>query len=124
MKMKLSQVLNINQVLKSIIDDSDVSIDLLTKFKFLGILKSIEPHINNFEIIRNDKIMEFGENTDDGSVRIDHNNKEIMQKFNDELLKVLDTDVEILFEKVKAENIFNKGIDANQLMVLYPFIEE
>ena len=49
-KLKLGEVLNLNQILKIIIDDSESKIDSLLKFKLLGIMKSIEPLIQNFEI--------------------------------------------------------------------------
>ena len=38
-KLKLGEVLNLNQILKIIIDDSQSKIDLLLKFKLLGTKK-------------------------------------------------------------------------------------
>ena len=56
MKIKLGNILEINNVLKSIIDNTELKIDALFKFKLLGIMKSFEIPIANFEVIRNDKI--------------------------------------------------------------------
>ena len=83
-KLKLGEVLNLNQILKIIIDDSESKIDSLLKFKLLGIMKSIEPLIQNFEIIRNEKINEYGEKTDDGRVQISVENKDAIKKFNED----------------------------------------
>lgn len=123
MKMKLAEVLNINQVLKSIIDNTNSQIDSLLKFKFLGIMKSMETPISNFEIIRNDKILEFGKETEDGNVRIDQEDKETMENFNKALSEILGSEVKVDIEKIKSDDIFNKGISAEYLMVLYPIIE-
>ena len=40
MKIKLGNVLEINNVLKSIIDNTELKIDALFKFKLLGIMKN------------------------------------------------------------------------------------
>ena len=59
MKIKLGNILEINNVLKQIIDNSDLKIDALFKFKLLGIMKNLEVQIANFETIRNEKIKEY-----------------------------------------------------------------
>ena len=58
MKIKLGIVLDLNAMLKVIIDNTELKIDSLLKFKLLGILKNIEIPVNNFETIRNEKIRE------------------------------------------------------------------
>ena len=60
MKIKLKDILQINNILKAIIENSEIKIDPLFKFKLLGILKNIEIPIMNFETIRNEKIREYG----------------------------------------------------------------
>ena len=42
MKIKLGIVLELNNMLKAIIDNTELKIDSLLKFKLLGILKNIE----------------------------------------------------------------------------------
>ena len=56
MKIKLGTVLDLNAMLKAIIDNTELKIDSLLKFKLLGILKNIEIPVNNFETIRNENI--------------------------------------------------------------------
>ena len=124
MKLKLGEVLNLNQILKIIIDDSESKIDSLLKFKLLGIMKSIEPLIQNFEIIRNEKINEYGEKTDDGRVQISVENKEAVQKFNEDINKLASEEVSINITKFKPSDIFDKGLKSEYLVNLYPIIEE
>ena len=122
--IKLAELLNINQILKFVIDSSDIEIDSLLKFKLLGVMKSIEPIIKNFEIIRDDKIREFGTETDDGSIQITKDDMNAIQKFSDSLEDVINSDVKVNIEKIKASDIFNKGIKAEYLAQLFSIIKE
>ena len=122
--MKLGEVMNLNQTLKSIIDDNSTKMDSLFKFKLLGIMKSLESHVSNFEIIRNEKIMEYGTETENGNVQIPKDDTEAIRKFNDSLMEVLNSDVTIRIEKLKSSDVFDKGVKAEYLMGLYPIIEE
>ena len=123
-KLKLGEVLNLNQILKIIIDDSESKIDSLLKFKLLGIMKSIGPLIQNFEIIRNEKINEYGEKTDDGRVQISVENKDAIKKFNEDINKLANEEISININKFKPSDIFDKGLKAEHLIGLYPIIEE
>ena len=49
-KLKVNEVLGLNNTLKSIIDNDKVKINVLLKFKLLGIMRSIESHILKFSI--------------------------------------------------------------------------
>lgn len=120
--MKLYEVLNLNEIIKKVIDDQTLKIDALTKFKLLGIMKVLEPHIQNFEIIRNEKIKEFGKEDKDGNVLIDKEDTDAMQQFNDSLSDIIHSDLNVSFEKIKADDIFNKGLPAEYLAALYPVI--
>ena len=126
--MKLKDILNINQILKMIIDNSELNIDTLLKFKLLGIMKNIEVPINNFNTIRNEKIKEYGKETEDEngnkSIGIDTTDEESMKKFSNDLNKILDSDVEVNIQKLKPSDVFDKGLPAEYLVGLYPIIEE
>ncbi len=124
MKLKLHEVLNLNQTLKSIIDDTETKIDSLFKFKLLGIMKSIEPHVSNFEMIRNEKINEYGKETENGNIGIAPEDTDAIKKFNDDLVQVIDSEVSVNIQPFKAEEVFDKGVKAEYLMGLYPMIEE
>lgn len=122
-KLKLGEVLNINQSLKEIIDGSD-KVEALFKFRLLGIMKTFEPFVNNFETVRNGKILEYGEPTEDGNFRIPPEDKEVIEKYNSEITAVINSEVTLNIEKLKVEDVFNKGFDSTHLMSLYPILEE
>lgn len=122
--LKLSEILNLNQILKNIIDDKNLKMDSLFKFQLLGIMKTFEPYVTNFDIIRNEKIVEYGKKTDDGKTSIDQNDKETMEKFMDDISKVVNGEVTINMSKLKAKDVFDKGLTAEYLVGLYSIIEQ
>ena len=128
MKIKLGNVLEINNVLKSIIDNTELKIDALFKFKLLGIMKSFEIPIANFEVIRNEKIKEYGKELEDEngnkSIGIDANDKDTIVKFSEDINKVIESEVDVNIEKLKAIDVFDKGLSTEYLVRLYPIIEE
>ena len=71
-KLKLEEVLKINNTLKTIIDDLQTKINVLLKFRLLGIMKSIEPFVSSFDVIRNEKIIEYGKENEDGNFQINN----------------------------------------------------
>lgn len=123
-KLQLSEALNINRTLKSIVDDTQTKVDALLKFKLLGIMKAIDPLSSNFDIIRNEKIIEYGEKTEDGNYQISESDKEGIENFNRDLTQVLNSEVIINLNKLKAVDVFDKGINAEYLIKLYSIIEE
>ena len=124
MKIKLSEVLNINNLLKTIIDNNNVKIDPLFKFKLLGIMKNIESDVMNFETIRNEKIREYGKADEEGNIRILTEDEESMKKFTDDMNSVVNSDVDVNFSKLKPVDVFDKGLPAEYLVGLYSIIEE
>ena len=128
MKIKLGNVLEINNVLKQIIDNSELKIDALFKFRLLGIMKNLEVPITNFNVIRDEKIKEYGKELEDEngnkSIGIDANDKDAIAKFSEDINKVIDSEVEVNIEKLKAINVFDKGLPTEYLVKLYPIIEE
>ena len=124
MKIKLGTVLDLNAMLKAIIDNTELKIDSLLKFKLLGILKNIEIPVNNFEAVRNEKIREYGKENDEGNIGISADDTESMEKFTNDLNEVINSDVEVNIQKLKAVDVFDKGLPAEYLVGLYSIIEE
>lgn len=120
--LKLKDVLNLNNALKAIIDEIDI--DALLKFRLLGIMKEIENHVTNFNLICNEKIAKFGTKDEEGNITISSEDKEAIRKFNDVMRKVTDSEVSINVTKIKSKEIFSKGIKSEYLIWLYPIIEE
>ena len=124
MKIKLGIVLDLNAMLKAIIDNTELKIDSLLKFKLLGILKNIEIPVNNFEAVRNEKIREYGKENDEGNIGISADDTESMEKFTNDLNEVINSEVEVNIQKLKAVDVFDKGLPAEYLVGLYSIIEE
>ena len=124
MTVKLATVLDLNNLLKTIIDNTELKIDSLLKFKLLGILKNIEIPVNNFEAVRNEKIREYGKENDEGNIGISADDTESMEKFTKDMNEVINSDVEVNIQKLKAVDVFDKGLPADYLVGLYPIIEE
>ena len=128
MKIKLGNVLEINNVLKQIIDNTELKIDALFKFRLLGIMKNLEVPIANFNVIRDEKIKEYGKELEDEngnkSIGIDANDKEAIAKFSEDINKVIDSEIDVNIEKLKAIDVFDKGLPTEYLVKLYPIIEE
>ena len=124
MKIKLETVLDLNAMLKAIIDNTELKIDSLLKFKLLGILKNIEIPVNNFEAVRNEKIREYGKENDEGNIGISADDTESMEKFTNDMNEVINSDVEVNIQKLKADDVFDKGLPAEYLVGLYSIIEE
>lgn len=123
--IKLSNLLNINAVLKEIIENKDnVKSDSLFKFRLLTIMKSLESHVSNFEAVKNDKIQEYGKPDDDGKIIVSPDDKEMFDKFVYDINELLNSEVSINIQKLKAGDVFDKGIDAEYLVKLYDIMEE
>lgn len=128
MKIKLGDVLDLNITLKRIIDNNDLNIDSLFKFKLLGIMKNIENEIINYETIRTENIYKYGkEITDENGNKnfgIPNEDKESMEKFTKDMNELVNSDVEVNIQKLKATDVFDKGLPAEYLVGLYSIIEE
>ena len=128
MKIKLRDVLDSNITLKRIIDNNDLNIDSLFKFKLLGIMKNIENEIINYETIRTENIYKYGkEITDENGNKnfgIPNEDKESMEKFTKDMNELVNSDVEVNIQKLKATDVFDKGLPAEYLVGLYSIIEE
>lgn len=123
MTIKLIDLLEINNILKSIIDNNELKVDPLLKFKLLGIMKNIEIPVINFETIRNEKIREYGK-YEDGNYNISKDDKDAIEKFTKDMDAVVDSNVDINIKKLKAVDVFDKGLPSEYLVGLYPIIEE
>lgn len=123
-KLKLNDVIEIDNTIKSIIDNKEVTINVLLKFRLLGILKSIEQHITNFEIIKNEKIVEYGKKNKDGMYKIDKNDVNAIEKFSKDISQILNSEVAFNIEPFKPDEILDSELKAEYLMRLYPIIRK
>lgn len=122
--MKLKEVLSINSALRSLIDGSDIQLDAKLKFKILTILKQLESHVANFEILRNEKIQECGTKDDEGNYTIFKDDTENIRKFADAMNDLAESDVDVAISKIKASEIMQYAIPSEVLVGVYDIIEE
>lgn len=126
--MKLSELLSLNNTIKTIIEedslDSQTKTDSLLKFKLLGIMKKLELHVTNFEIVRNEKIREYGKHDENDNISISPKDTEAFSGFSEDMNALLNSDVTVNIDKLKASDVFNKGVRAEYLIGLYGIIEE
>ena len=136
--MKVKDILNYNKIIKDIINNG-TNINALTKFKMLGMLKQFEPIVTNLDIVRDEKIREYGTLSDDcgygifAPKRADFNNEddykkavdqfeETIKKFNADIEEIVNSESDIKLNKFGAE-IMDVGIPADYLLALYDLIE-
>lgn len=123
MKIKLSKVTMLNEVIRSILNNKEYKIDVVTKFQMLGILKSFETPLMNIDTIKNEKIMEYGTTNEEGGIYIDQSNVEKFSKFVTDMNELLNSDAEIDIEPLDAKIMSDIGLTADELMVLYDIME-
>lgn len=75
-------------------------------------------------MIKNEKIREYGSEDDNGNISISQNDKEALKKFSSDINKILDSDVEVTIEKIKAKDVFDTGVSSEYLVRLYAIMEE
>ena len=123
--IQLSNLLNINAALKEIIENNDTrNMEPVFKFRLLTIMKSMENHITNFDIIRNEKIKEYGKADENNKIIVSPDDKENFEKFVQDMNTLLNSEVAINITKLKADDVFSKGIPAEYLVKLYDIMEE
>lgn len=123
LKLKVNEVIGLNNTLKSIIDNSNIKINIVLKYRFLGIMQSIKSHITNYEIIKNEKIVEYGEETENGIYQISNDKPEVIEKFKRDIEQVLNSEVTININMLKPDEVFDQGLTSDYLIDLYPIIE-
>ena len=138
--MKINDALRYNRIIKDIIDNA-TDVNALVKFRLLGILKQFEPIVEDFETIRNDLIRKYGKLEEDGNYGVflpkrddyeddDSYNKaveeyeQIINKLNDELKKVADSELDVKIQKFKYTDIMDSGLPTDYMLALYDLIEE
>lgn len=124
MKIKLNTILVANAIFRNIIDnDTDNKIDSTFKFKLLTMLKDMSNSVSAFEEIRNEKIKEYGAiNEENGQYYIDEKSDNV-KKFNEELLKLVDEEVDININKIKINDAIKYGLNSYTMQNLIEIIE-
>ena len=138
--MKLQEVLQYNDIFKNLIDNAK-DINILVKFRLLGIMKQFEPYVANYQLIREEQIRQYGTQQENGSIAVippsrdkfendedfeaaEASFKESVDQITKILTELEQSEIDIDIKKFKADEIIDKGISADYLVLLYDFIEE
>ena len=138
--MKVSEILDYNNVIKAIIDNAK-DVNALVKFRLLGMCKQFEPIVTNFETIRQEKIAQYGTTDENGNVGIFTPKKEdfendddykkaseefetTIERFTADLNEVLNSESDIEIKKFKYTDIMDAGLPSDYLIAIYDLIEE
>ena len=138
--MKVSEILDYNNVIKAIIDNAK-DVNALVKFRLLGMCKQFEPIVANFETIRQEKIAQYGTTDENGNVGIFAPKKEnfendddykksseefetTIERFTADLNEVLNSESDIEIKKFKYTDIMDAGLPSDYLIAIYDLIEE
>lgn len=128
--MTLNEALVLNDIVKALIDNTTLKIDSIFKFKLLGIVKNLEVPVSNYNVVREEKIREYGTETTDeegnptGGVEIKADDSESIAKFTEDMNKFIQTEIEVDIQKLKVKEVFDAGVPADYLVRLYNIIEE
>lgn len=123
-KLRLEDALKAYHALGPIIDNTELKIDVLLKFRLLGLKTALSSVVWNFEIVKNEKIIEYGKENKEGIYQISPSDKAAFTQYKEALQGTLDSTVTVITEKIKLGEIFNKGITSEYLEALFPFIGE
>lgn len=121
--MKLEDLLNYNSLFQTIIDKG-TNVKPTIKFKLLGYIKQFSPYLENFETVRNDLVMKYGEEDESGNYKVDPNSTDTWKKFESEFTALVRQEIDVNLPKIKANEIMSSGIPAKYLVGLYDLIEE
>lgn len=140
MAVTVKEILKYDDTLRNLIDNG-TQMNSKIKFRFLNMRKQFEPIVENFQKMREEILQKYAETREDGTMGIFAPEKEkfdsdeafdkavaefqsTVDKFNDEVNKILDDEADIEISKFKADEIMNAGIPSDALLILYDIIEE
>lgn len=118
----MQEILAYNSLFRGIIDDKNLEIEPVFKFKLLGYIRKFAPEIADFEEFKNDCIRRFGKE-EDGKIFIDPDDAEAIEKMNASLSPVLKQKSDVLFKKFQIKELFDCGLPAEYLLHFYDLTE-
>ena len=123
-KYKIGMIARYDGILKAIIENEN-DVNVIFKFRLLGIRKSFESVIQNIDIIRNDLVTKYGKEDENKQISVKPDDKKNFENFVSEMNTFLDEEVEIDFDKIKASEAFGGGLkDSNYLVGLYDIMTQ
>lgn len=125
-KYKVGEILTYNAIAKKLVDDNTLSPTV--RFKFLTIMKQCEGVVENFEKVRTEGIMKYGEKEldDDGKEtgNVFIKDEEKAKSFSDEMNALASTEVETTITRFTVDELMSLGLGSNEMLALYNFVEQ
>lgn len=126
MKIKLGEALKVNKIIREMLENTELN-DTTFKFKLLLLANALQPMEQNFDMLRNQKIMELGTKTKDENGQensyIPAEDAEAIKKFNDSMEQLLSTEITLPVDKLKAQDVFDKNLPVDYMIGLCSVIE-
>ena len=127
--LKVYQVININARIKNVIE-GDLAINAAFKFKLLRLYAEIQGIVKDFEMTKDSLVNKYGKDVIDENGEIVPNQKRISPEadnwteFIKEINAVSDSDVDVNFTPISAEELFSMGLDTDSCVDVIPIGEE
>lgn len=99
MKVKLGNIL---KAIDSLTVLQKAPLNAVTSFKVVKMIRELDGHLKDYDTVRIAKIKEMGKEEADKSWKVIDKN---VEKFNDEINALLDKDVDLKFEAIKADDL-------------------
>lgn len=126
MKIKLAEALKANKIIREMLENTELQ-DTAFKFKLLLLANALQPMEQNFDMLRNQKIMELGTKTKDENGQensyIPAEDAEAIKNFNDSMEQLLSTEITISVDKLKAQDVFDAKLPVDYMIGLCSVIE-
>jgi hypothetical protein len=118
MNIKLEQILTSVVSLRNI---SEERLPIKTSFKLKKIIKEVDENILIYEESKRELLEKYGEKQDDINYKISEANQEVLENEHQQLIE---TEVTLGFEQIKAEELENSNISPKDLQILDWLITE
>lgn len=126
MKIKLGEALKVNKIIRGLLKNTELQ-DVSFKFRLLLFANALQPMEQNFDMLRNQKIMELGTKIKDENEQeklyIPAEDTEAIKKFNESIEQLLSTEITIPVDKLKAQDVFDKNLSVDDMIGLCSVIE-
>lgn len=127
--LKVYQVININLRIKNVIE-GDSAIKAAFKFKLLRLYSEIQGVVKDFEETKNSLVGKYGKEVIDEEGNVVPDQKRVSPEddnwkdFIEEINAVTESDVDVVFTPISAEELFGMGLDTDACADLIPIVEE
>ena len=126
--LKVYQVNNIHACIKKVIENKDIDIKATFKFKLLRLYSEIQNIAKDFDMTKDGLVNKYGTDVLDSegnvtSKRVSPEDK-TWADFVKEINAVADSDVDIDVTPISTEELFEMGLDVDELASLVPIVEE